>query len=105
MSDKADKALASLEHLSANLLAVDAATQELEDHTYSECSAELSPLEDAKLSVSLAYSVASLFFTLQNASGIDATKHQIQSELSGIKSYVMKLQELKKKNASETNRN
>ena len=93
---KPEQAIAALEQLSSTLLAVDAATSELTERTYDECAAELSPLEEAKMSVSLAYSVASLYFSLQNAKGEDAAQHPIQKELSGIRGYVKQIQELSK---------
>jgi len=93
---KAQQAIAAVDHLSSTLVSVDAATSELSERNYDECAVELSPLEEAKLSVSLAYSVASLYFTLQNAKGEDSTKHPIQNELNGIRGYVKQIQELSK---------
>jgi len=93
---KAEQAIASLDQLSSTLVAVDAATSELTERSYDDCAAALSPLEEAKLSVSLAYSVASLYFTLQNAKGEDTSQHPIQTELNGIRGYVKQIQELSK---------
>jgi TATA-binding protein-associated factor Taf7 len=93
----AGKARESVSQLSAALLLVDGATEGLVDRKRSELSKSLSALEDAKLSVALAYSAASLFYVLQNVSGGEGdggSTHGVQRELKGIKDYVAKIKQI-----------
>lgn len=58
----------------------------------------LSPIESAKLNVSLAYAVASLFYTATNATTKPTKKdHTIQADLSRIKQFVGKVNQLEAK--------
>lgn len=60
-----------------------------------DCTDKLSNLEAAKLQVSLAYSLASLYFILLRASGKDAAiESDIPMELDRIKQYVVKLNQV-----------
>lgn len=54
----------------------------------------LGSIEGAKLNVSAAYAVASLFYVLQNLQGQTSEKFPIQSELARIKDHVKKINEV-----------
>jgi len=65
--------------------------QNLED-----ISEELNHLDGAKLNVSLAFGVASLYYTLLNVKGGESADHPVHSELNRIKKHVQKLNEISK---------
>lgn len=64
----------------------------VKEGTLADCTDKLSSHETAKLQVSLAYTLASLYFVLLRVSGKDAAQESdISMELDRIKQYVVKL--------------
>ena len=60
-----------------------------------ETSEELSAGEAAKLHISLAYTLASLYYTLINSSGNNMSEHNnIMDEMERIKQYVAKISKM-----------
>jgi hypothetical protein len=57
----------------------------------SEVADRLAPVEGAKLDVAVAYSIASLFYVMQNIQGQTGDKFPIQSELARIKEHVKQI--------------
>ncbi len=56
-----------------------------------EVGTKLDPIEGAKLNVTAAYAVASLFYILQNLQGQTSDMFPIQTELARIKGHVQKI--------------
>ena len=100
MSSLEDSVNSAFSPLTSTLEDLEKATDVLETRNMGDL--ELAPLEEAKLSVALAYSAASLFYMLQNASGQDASKHPINtSELAGVKQYVGQLKKVEQEATKE----
>ena len=69
----------------------------IEKSAFSENREQLTAIEDAKLNVSLAFAVGSLYYMLLNASGggpSGATNHPIHRELNEVKTRIQKIKEL-----------
>lgn len=80
------------------VIAVNAALTAVEEHLEplfakhpADIGRKLSPLENAELSVTLAYSVASLYFCHLLTQGVDPSEHPIRQELDRIQMYFKKL--------------
>jgi hypothetical protein len=71
------------------------------DQSMNDCSSELSSHEAAKLRVSLAYTLASLYFIMKNVQGGGSTSDEgITMEINRIKGYVVKLNSVSKESTS-----
>lgn len=82
----------TLEALLQQVLATRANLDIIQNESLVTCTDALSDREAAKLQVSLAYTLASLYFVVLRASGKDAAKESdITQEIDRIKQYVMKL--------------
>lgn len=66
---------------------------------------KLSNIEEAKLYVSLAYTLASLTFMKLNTKGQDISTHKIHDELKRIKSFVALINEREKIEAANKEKN
>ncbi|EGC30095.1 hypothetical protein DICPUDRAFT_158214 [Dictyostelium purpureum] len=58
----------------------------------------LSPIESAKLNITIAYALNSLFFMYLQTQGVSPHDHQVKTELDRIKPYVQKLKTLSNNN-------
>jgi len=86
----------TMEALLQQVLATKAKLDVIREESLVACTDALSEREAAKLQVSLAYTLASLYFVLLRASGKDAANESdITQEIDRIKQYVMKLNSTK----------
>eukprot|EP01041_Mallomonas_annulata_P000393 gene393-713_t len=92
----AEKALDALEGLNESLDNVDSSVDILYDKSFESLHEQLSSLESAKLNVSLAYGLASLYYVLLRSKGAPTTEHPIRSDLSRIKTYVDRINQIEK---------
>lgn len=83
---------ATLQSILQQLATTKTLLDHMESHPLESCIDNLSHSESAKLQVSLAYTLASLYYVLMKATGKDITADRdISSEISRIKQYVVKL--------------
>ena len=82
----------TLEALLQQILVTKTHLNGIKQESLVNCTDALSGQEAAKLQVSLAYTLASLYFIMLRASGKDAAKEsEITQEIGRIKQYVIKL--------------
>lgn len=82
----------TLDALLKQILLTKAQLNKVKAESLSDCTEKLSDHEAAKLQVSLAYTLASLYFVLLRVSGKDAAhESDVSTELDRIKQYVVKL--------------
>lgn len=58
-----------------------------------ELASRLAPLENAKLSAALAYTMHSLFFILLRTKGVDCQQHEVKTELQRVSSCFRKIKD------------
>ncbi|KAI9004410.1 hypothetical protein DFJ74DRAFT_713148 [Hyaloraphidium curvatum] len=83
-----------VEHLEGLETAVSEIEQHLESLLESDLAdhlADLQPLESAKLTSTLAFSIATLFYVYLKTNGLNPKEHQVKGELDRIKSYFIKV--------------
>lgn len=82
----------TLDSLIQQILTIKTHLSRIQNESLVSCTNALSSQEAAKLQVSLAYALASLYFVLLRASGKDpTTESDIPVEIDRIKQYVIKL--------------
>lgn len=81
--------------------AVQESVDRLKGRCLDEVSDCLTPIESAKLKISLAYGLASLQFILLQLKGEDTSVHPIREEISRVKEYVQTIQELEEQAKSK----
>lgn len=81
----------SINNLVAAVRKIDVPIDALLDHEFLELCESLQSMEKAKLFVSLAYVLSTLYFLLLKSRGANATESSIHSELARIKKYVEKV--------------
>jgi exosome complex protein LRP1 len=57
----------------------------------------LTPLEQTKLNIALAYSINALYYIFLRLSGISPAEHKVKGELDRVKLYIQKLNTVKLK--------
>lgn len=88
----------SLGSILQHLLATKVLLDQVGDHPIDSCLESLTAAEAAKLQVSLAYTLASIFYVLIKVSGSDTVADRdISSEINRIKQYVLKLNNTERK--------
>ncbi|KAF2071225.1 hypothetical protein CYY_007459 [Polysphondylium violaceum] len=58
---------------------------------------KLTPVESAKLNITVAYALNSLFFMYLQTQGVSPHDHQVKNELERIKPYILKLKSMTNK--------
>jgi len=62
---------------------------------------KLSPVESAKLNITVAYALNSLFFMYLQTQGVSPHEHQVKTELERIKPYILKLKNMSNNKTEE----
>ncbi|KAM9946739.1 hypothetical protein ACTFIY_002671 [Dictyostelium cf. discoideum] len=70
-----------------------------------EHQASLTPIENAKLNITVAYALNSLFFMYLQTQGVSPHDHPVKTELDRIKPYILKLKNLTNENSNNTEEN
>ncbi|KAN0009883.1 hypothetical protein ACTFIU_007193 [Dictyostelium citrinum] len=65
----------------------------------------LTPIENAKLNIAVAYALNSLFFMYLQTQGVSPHDHPVKTELDRIKPYILKLKNLTNENSNNTDEN
>mmetsp|Transcript_19933 Transcript_19933/g.20046 ORF Transcript_19933/g.20046 Transcript_19933/m.20046 type:complete len:134 (+) Transcript_19933:103-504(+) len=91
-----DKAIDSIKTLKDSLDDVGSSVDILLNKNYESVEEQLSNLESTKLNVALAYSIASLYYSMLKSKGSSIANHPIKSDLSRIKSYVDRINTIEK---------
>ncbi|KAJ3425919.1 sun-cor steroid hormone receptor co-repressor [Anaeramoeba flamelloides] len=63
-------------------------------HSLPEITENLEPLEQAKLNMSIAYTINSLYFMYLKTQGIDPKNHPVKKELERVKLYIKKIKDI-----------
>ena len=75
---------------------IDKCLSQLTSHSFEETCEKLSPLESAKLKISLAYGLASLQYIILQLENKNDDIQLIKDEISRVKDYVQNVNELEK---------
>uniref|UniRef100_A0A6B2LJS6 Nuclear nucleic acid-binding protein C1D n=1 Tax=Arcella intermedia TaxID=1963864 RepID=A0A6B2LJS6_9EUKA len=60
----------------------------------SDLQTKLTPLDNAKLNITLAYTTYTLFYLFLKTQGVDTTDHPVINEINKVKSYIQKLKKV-----------
>ena len=85
---KKQKAIDAATKMEEKLCEIDAQIECFEETSYDTVANSVDNLEAAKLDVTLAYGLASLYYILLNSKGKNSTDHPVKEELGRIKKYV-----------------
>jgi exosome complex protein LRP1 len=97
LPDTITESLGNLENLNSSLDEVRLQLDILKTRNYGEVTEDLSPIERAKLSTALAFSLSTLFYVSLNAKGVETRSHPVIDDLTRIKGLVGHLSQLEKK--------
>ncbi|KAN0030026.1 hypothetical protein ACTA71_008170 [Dictyostelium dimigraforme] len=65
----------------------------------------LTPIENAKLNITVAYALNSLFYMYLQTQGVSPHDHPVKTELDRIKPYILKLKNSTNENSNNTEEN
>lgn len=99
MSQK--EALAQLEAVQKASKKIEEAFEQISSSDFDDLNAHLSCIESAKLNISMAFGIASVYYALTRTQGScndtgKRSEHPIQLELTRIKEYVARIQKIEK---------
>ncbi|KAJ3438462.1 nuclear nucleic acid-binding protein c1d [Anaeramoeba flamelloides] len=86
--------LESLQNFESSLDECEKTLQPILKHSLTEISSTLNPLEQAKLNMSLAYTINSLYFMYLKTQGIDPKNHPVKKEIERVKMYIKKIKDI-----------
>ncbi|KAJ6247198.1 sun-cor steroid hormone receptor co-repressor [Anaeramoeba flamelloides] len=86
--------LESLQNFESSLNECEKTLQPILSHSLTEISSTLNPLEQAKLNMSLAYTINSLYFMYLKTQGIDPKNHPVKKEIERVKMYIKKIKDI-----------
>lgn len=94
MDNALDKGILALNNVKKSLERIDDCIYPLENLSYAEVCSQLKAIEAVKLDVSMAFSIASLYYVSLCVKGVNTQNHPIKDELNRIKGYVEKISKL-----------
>ncbi|KAJ3447580.1 sun-cor steroid hormone receptor co-repressor [Anaeramoeba flamelloides] len=86
--------LENLNNFDQSLTKCEKTLEQMLTNSLPEITENLEPLEQAKLNMSIAYTINSLYFMYLKTQGIDPKKHPVKKELERVKLYIKKIKDI-----------